>query len=211
MRASKVMNAVDVPLDMLEVIQDRPTAPASAFDAPTVARIPEVEALAETIRSPDYGREPRRDRDSLDARVPTDDNLGDHRGGKQPVLDHTDGRGEPGGKRFGIVEFAEVQQFLDTPVKRYSSGMYMRLAFAVAAHLEPEVLLIDEVLAVGDAAFQEKCLGKMEQVASEGRTVFLVSHNLQAISTLTRRTIASRPSTLDRIGTSIRSGPGVCA
>jgi lipopolysaccharide transport system ATP-binding protein len=88
-----------------------------------------------------------------------------------------------------IVAFAEVEQFLDMPVKRYSSGMYMRLAFAVAAHLEPEVLLIDEVLAVGDSAFQKKCLGKMEQVAGEGRTVFFVSHDLQAISTLTRRTL----------------------
>jgi ABC-type polysaccharide/polyol phosphate transport system ATPase subunit len=88
-----------------------------------------------------------------------------------------------------IVEFAEVEQFLDTPVKRYSSGMYMRLAFAVAAHLEPEVLLIDEVLAVGDEAFQKKCLGKMGEVATAGRTVFFVSHNLEAVSTLTKRTL----------------------
>ncbi len=84
-----------------------------------------------------------------------------------------------------IVEFAEVGQFLDTPVKRYSSGMFVRLAFAVAAHLEPEILLIDEVLAVGDAAFQKKCLGKMDEVAHQhGRTVFFVSHNLGAVRAL---------------------------
>lgn len=83
-----------------------------------------------------------------------------------------------------IVEFSEIGRFLDTPVKRYSSGMYVRLAFAVAAHLEPEILIIDEVLAVGDAAFQKKCLGKMEDVASGGRTVLFVSHNMQAIRTL---------------------------
>src|SRR6202008_577365 len=80
-----------------------------------------------------------------------------------------------------IVAFAEVERFIDTPVKRYSSGMYVRLAFAVAAHLEPDILLVDEVLAVGDAAFQRKCLGKMEEVAGEGRTVLLVSHNLVSI------------------------------
>lgn len=92
-------------------------------------------------------------------------------------------------KKFDeIVAFAEVEQFLDTPVKRYSSGMYVRLAFAVAAHLEPEILVVDEVLAVGDAQFQKKCLGKMEDVAErEGRTVLFVSHNMQAISTLTRQ------------------------
>ena len=83
-----------------------------------------------------------------------------------------------------IVDFAEIEQFLDTPVKRYSSGMYMRLAFAVAAHLEPEILLVDEVLAVGDAAFQKKCLGKMGEVAKEGRTVLFVSHNMPAIISL---------------------------
>jgi lipopolysaccharide transport system ATP-binding protein len=88
-----------------------------------------------------------------------------------------------------IVDFAEIEKFLDTPVKRYSSGMYVRLAFAVAAHLEPEILLVDEVLAVGDAQFQKKCLGKMEDVAQAGRTVLFVSHNMQAISTLTKRTI----------------------
>lgn len=84
-----------------------------------------------------------------------------------------------------IVDFAEVEKFLDTPVKRYSSGMYVRLAFAVAAHLEPEILVVDEVLAVGDASFQKKCLGKMEDVADrEGRTILFVSHNMAAIRTL---------------------------
>ena len=83
-----------------------------------------------------------------------------------------------------IVAFSEVEQFIDTPVKRYSSGMYVRLAFAVAAHLEPEVLLVDEVLAVGDAAFQKKCLGKMGDVARGGRTVLFVSHNLVAVQSL---------------------------
>lgn len=87
-----------------------------------------------------------------------------------------------------IVDFAEVEKFLDTPVKRYSSGMYVRLAFAVAAHLEPEILVVDEVLAVGDASFQKKCLGKMEDVADrEGRTVLLVSHNIQALKALCNR------------------------
>ncbi len=88
-----------------------------------------------------------------------------------------------------IVDFAEIEQFLDTPVKRYSSGMYMRLAFAVAAHLEPEVLVVDEVLAVGDAAFQKKCLGKMGEVASGGRTVLFVSHNMAAVQQLCSRGI----------------------
>lgn len=83
-----------------------------------------------------------------------------------------------------IVEFAEIAEFLDTPVKRYSSGMYVRLAFAVAAHLEPEILIIDEVLAVGDQAFQKRCLGKMQNVAQSGRTVIFVSHQLSAITTL---------------------------
>ncbi|MGA1844948.1 MAG: ABC transporter ATP-binding protein [bacterium] len=94
------------------------------------------------------------------------------------------------GRKFDeIVSFAEIEQFLDTPVKRYSSGMYMRLAFAVAAHLEPEILLVDEVLAVGDAAFQKKCLGKMGAVAREGRTVLFVSHNMAAIRSLCTRAI----------------------
>lgn len=89
-----------------------------------------------------------------------------------------------------IVAFADVDKFIDTPVKRYSSGMYVRLAFAVAAHLEPEILVVDEVLAVGDAAFQEKCLGKMEESsAQEGRTILFVSHNLQAIRSLCKRVI----------------------
>ncbi len=83
-----------------------------------------------------------------------------------------------------IVAFAEVEKFLDTPVKRYSSGMYVRLAFAVAAHLEPEILIVDEVLAVGDVVFQNKCLGKMEDVGKEGRTVIFVSHNMAAIARL---------------------------
>src|SRR5437762_10306590 len=84
-----------------------------------------------------------------------------------------------------IVAFADVRKFIDTPVKRYSSGMHVRLAFAVAAHLEPEILFIDEVLAVGDAGFQKKCLGKMGEVASQhGRTVFFVSHNLGAVRAL---------------------------
>ena len=88
-----------------------------------------------------------------------------------------------------IVAFAEVARFIDTPVKRYSSGMYLRLAFAVAAHLQPEILLVDEVLAVGDAAFQKKCLGKMSDVARQGRTVLFVSHNLSAVRALCPHTI----------------------
>lgn len=93
-------------------------------------------------------------------------------------------------KKFDeIVAFAEVEKFLDTPVKRYSSGMYMRLAFAVAAHLEPEILVVDEVLAVGDAEFQKKCLGKMNTVAEQGRTVLFVSHNLQAIRQMCRQVV----------------------
>ncbi len=88
-----------------------------------------------------------------------------------------------------IVAFAEIEKFIDTPVKKYSSGMYMRLAFAVAAHLEPEILLVDEVLAVGDAAFQKKCLGKMGDVSKEGSTVLFVSHNMQAVQSLCERVI----------------------
>jgi lipopolysaccharide transport system ATP-binding protein len=88
-----------------------------------------------------------------------------------------------------IVEFSEVSQFIDTPVKRYSSGMYLRLAFAVAAHLEPEILVVDEVLAVGDAEFQRKCLGKMGDVAQQGRTVLFVSHNMSAILRLTQEAV----------------------
>ena len=93
-------------------------------------------------------------------------------------------------KKFDeIVAFAEVEKFLDTPVKRYSSGMYVRLAFAVAAHLEPETLIVDEVLAVGDAQFQKKCLGKMEEVGKQGRTVLFVSHNMAMISNLCQKGI----------------------
>jgi lipopolysaccharide transport system ATP-binding protein len=88
-----------------------------------------------------------------------------------------------------IIAFAELEKFVDTPVKRYSSGMYMRLAFAVAAHLEPEILLVDEVLAVGDAQFQKKCLGKMGDVSKEGRTVLFVSHNMAAVEQLCSRAI----------------------
>jgi len=88
-----------------------------------------------------------------------------------------------------IVAFSEIEEFLDTPVKRYSSGMYMRLAFAVAAHLEAEILLVDEVLAVGDSAFQKKCLGKMGDVASQGRTVLFVSHNMSTVLALCRKTM----------------------
>jgi len=93
-------------------------------------------------------------------------------------------------RRFdAIVAFAEIEKFIDTPVKHYSSGMYLRLAFAVAAHLEPEILLVDEVLAVGDAAFQKKCIGKMEEVAGQGRTVLFVSHNMAAVQALCTRGI----------------------
>jgi lipopolysaccharide transport system ATP-binding protein len=97
-------------------------------------------------------------------------------------------KAEIDGKFDEIVAFSEVEKFIDTPVKRYSSGMYVRLAFAVAAHLEPEILIVDEVLAVGDTEFQKKCLGKMQDVASrEGRTVLFVSHNLQAVEHLCSR------------------------
>ena len=89
-----------------------------------------------------------------------------------------------------IVAFAEIDKFLDTPVKHYSSGMYMRLAFSVAAHLEPEILLVDEVLSVGDVAFQKKCLGKMNQVHRSGRTVLFVSHNMATIENLCSTTLA---------------------
>jgi len=95
-----------------------------------------------------------------------------------------------------IVDFSEVGQFIDTPVKRYSSGMYLRLAFAVAAHLEPEILVVDEVLAVGDAEFQRKCLGKMGDVAQQGRTVLFVSHNMSAILRLTQEAIVLKKGQL---------------
>jgi len=98
-------------------------------------------------------------------------------------------RTEIGRKFDEIVAFAEIDRFLDTPVKRYSSGMYVRLAFAVAANLEPEILIVDEVLAVGDAAFRKKCLGKMDDVSQSGRTVIFVSHNMAAVQNLCTRVI----------------------
>jgi len=105
------------------------------------------------------------------------------------------------GKFDEIVAFAEIEKFLDTPVKRYSSGMYVRLAFAVAAHLEPEILIVDEVLAVGDAEFQRKCLGKMRDVAGGGRTVLFVSHNIAAVASLCSSAV------LLRRGALVASGP----
>jgi len=99
-----------------------------------------------------------------------------------------------------IIAFAELEKFVDTPVKRYSSGMYMRLAFAVAAHLQPEILLVDEVLAVGDAAFQKKCLGKMGDVSKEGRTVLFVSHNMAAVEALCSECVILHKGTLSFIG-----------
>jgi lipopolysaccharide transport system ATP-binding protein len=104
-------------------------------------------------------------------------------------------------KRFDeIVAFSEIEQFIDTPVKRYSSGMYVRLAFAVAAHLEPEILIVDEVLAVGDVAFQSKCLGKMNDVAAHGRTVLFVSHNMTAITELCQKALLLTAGRIDMIG-----------
>jgi lipopolysaccharide transport system ATP-binding protein len=110
-------------------------------------------------------------------------------------------RGEIRARFDEIVAFAEVARFLDTPVKRYSSGMYMRLAFAVAAHLEPEILVVDEVLAVGDSEFQKKCLGKIRDVAGLGRTVLFVSHNMAAVRALCKRALL-----LDK-GRLIATGP----
>jgi lipopolysaccharide transport system ATP-binding protein len=105
-------------------------------------------------------------------------------------------------KKFDeIVAFAEVERFLDTPVKRYSSGMYVRLAFAVAAHLEPEILVVDEVLAVGDAEFQKKCLGKMKDVATGGRTVLFVSHNMLAVRSLCEKALVLNKGTKVAEGT----------
>jgi lipopolysaccharide transport system ATP-binding protein len=98
-------------------------------------------------------------------------------------------RREVAGKFEQIVEFAEIGEFIDTPVKRYSSGMYVRLAFSVAAHLEPEILLVDEVLAVGDINFQKKCIGRMQEVGRDGRTILFVSHNLTAVSQLCEKTL----------------------
>jgi len=99
-----------------------------------------------------------------------------------------------------IVDFAEVEKFLDTPVKRYSSGMYVRLAFAVAAHLEPEILIVDEVLAVGDAQFQKKCLGKMEEIGDDGRTIIFVSHNVQAVRKLCTHAVLLESGRLTAFG-----------
>ena len=101
-----------------------------------------------------------------------------------------------------IVDFAEIDKFLDTPVKRYSSGMYVRLAFAVAAHLEPEILIIDEVLSVGDVVFQKKCLGKMQSTANSGKTVLFVSHNMQTVAGLTERAILLHGGRVVAIGRS---------
>jgi len=109
-------------------------------------------------------------------------------------------------KKFDeIVAFAEVEKFLDTPVKRYSSGMYVRLAFAVAAHLEPEILIVDEVLAVGDAQFQKKCLGKMEEVGNEGRTVLFVSHQMAAIQNLCQTGIVLNKGCVNYVGTQLEA------
>ena len=99
-----------------------------------------------------------------------------------------------------IVSFSEIEQFIDTPVKRYSSGMYVRLAFSVAAHLEPQILMVDEVLAVGDVDFQKKCLGKMEQAATGGRTVLFVSHNMSIISTLCEKVMVLSQGRVSTIG-----------
>ena len=104
-----------------------------------------------------------------------------------------------------IVAFAEVERFLDTPVKRYSSGMYVRLAFAVAAHLEPEILIVDEVLAVGDAQFQKKCMGKMQDAGSEGRTVLFVSHNMNAIEQLCTSAICLSHGSVSQQGKDVRN------
>jgi len=105
------------------------------------------------------------------------------------------------GKFDNIVEFSGVEKFIDTPVKRYSSGMMVRLAFAVAAHIEPEILIIDEVLAVGDSAFQQKCLGRMNTIASEGRTILFVSHQAAAVENLCRRGIVLESGTVKFTGT----------
>lgn len=111
-------------------------------------------------------------------------------------------KAEIGAKFDEIVDFSGVEKFLDTPVKRYSSGMYVRLAFAVAAHLSPEILIIDEVLSVGDAGFQKKCIGKMEAVANEGRTIVFVSHNLAAVRSLCTRSLLLEGGVLQMIGPS---------
>ncbi|MFN3876058.1 MAG: ATP-binding cassette domain-containing protein, partial [Flavobacteriales bacterium] len=128
------------------------------------------------------------------------------------------GRREIRAKFDEIVAFAEVERFLDTPVKRYSSGMYVRLAFAVAAHLEPEILVVDEVLAVGDAEFQRKCMGKMKEVSGSGRTILFVSHNMAAIQNLCSTAIYLRQGRVAAHGAAgpviaeyLRSGAGSAA
>jgi lipopolysaccharide transport system ATP-binding protein len=111
------------------------------------------------------------------------------------------GKEEIRDKFDSIVEFAGIEKFLDTPVKRYSSGMYVRLAFSVAAHLDPDILIVDEVLAVGDAEFQKKCLGKMEEVTQqEGRTILFVSHNMEAIHRLCKKTILLEDGEIKKVG-----------
>jgi lipopolysaccharide transport system ATP-binding protein len=115
-------------------------------------------------------------------------------------------KNEIDGKFDQIVEFAEVSKFLDTQVKRYSSGMYVRLAFAVAAHLEPEILIVDEVLAVGDASFQKKCLGKMSDVVKDGRTILFVSHNMDAIAALCTHTLLVQHG---RVGERLTADEGI--
>ncbi|MCG3144870.1 MAG: Vitamin B12 import ATP-binding protein BtuD [Gammaproteobacteria bacterium] len=112
-------------------------------------------------------------------------------------------RGEIEQKFDEIVAFAEIEKFIDTPVKHYSSGMYMRLAFAIAAHLEPEILVVDEVLAVGDAAFQKKCLGKMDEVARQGKTVLFVSHNTHALASLCQKAIWLEGGNIKSVGSAI--------
>ncbi|MBI5922462.1 MAG: ABC transporter ATP-binding protein [Betaproteobacteria bacterium] len=114
-------------------------------------------------------------------------------------------RSEIGSKFDEIVEFAEIDQFVDTPVKRYSSGMYVRLAFSVAAHLESDILLVDEVLAVGDISFQKKCIGKMEAVGSSGRTILFVSHNMASVQNLCTRALVLKDGHVDFDG-DVRDG-----
>jgi len=104
-----------------------------------------------------------------------------------------------------IVDFSGVEKFIDTPVKRYSSGMRVRLAFSVAAHLEPNILLVDEVLAVGDAAFQKKCLGKMDEIGKSGRTIFLVSHNMNSIGKLCKRSVLLKNGRISYVGTTSKA------
>lgn len=103
-----------------------------------------------------------------------------------------------------IVSFSEIEKFIDTPIKHYSSGMYLRLAFSLAAHLDPEIMLIDEVLAVGDIQFQQKCIRKMSDVAKEGRTVLVVSHNMRVVETLTERCIYLKEGSIESVGSSLK-------